>query len=269
VTVWPSMPAEVTAISTIPYKWNGALVFTSDANPRMYNAPKNTFLPRVGIAVRLSDHSSFWDAGFPALMVTDTSFFRNPHYHQASDTPDTLDYPFLARVTAGDPMRLVPTIEKLVREVDPGLRLRAAKTYSSVVDHSIVTERIMAALGGFFGLLALLVACLGIFGAMAFQVSRRVNEIGLRMALGASRGSIVALMLREVAFLLVVGCVIGGAAAAALTGLTRKMLFGVSPTEPLVFALAAVVLGLAAFAAGWIPARRASLVDPMVALRHE
>jgi predicted permease len=176
---------------------------------------------------------------------------------------------FLVKARAGDPMHLVPTLERAVREVDPGLRLRAPRTYSAVIDRTISTERIMAALGGFFGLLALIVACLGIFGAMAYQVSRRINEIGLRMALGASRGGIAGLVLREVAVLLMAGCVIGGAGAAGLTGLTRKMLFGVTPTEPGVFVVAAMVLGTAAFLAGWMPARRASRVDPMVALRHE
>ena len=119
------------------------------------------------------------------------------------------------------------------------------------------------------GLLALLVACLGIFGVMAYQVSRRINEIGVRMALGASRGGILALILREVAVMLTMGCLIGGAAALMLTGLARKMLFGITPTEPGVFAVASLVLGLAALAAGWLPARRASRVDPMAALRHE
>jgi predicted permease len=178
-------------------------------------------------------------------------------------------YSYLARVTAGDPMRLNPVIEKVVREADPGLRLRSAQTYSAIVDRSIVTERIMAALGGFFGLLALIVAGLGIFGVMALQVSRRVNEIGLRMALGASRGSIVTLVMREVVVMLGAGCLLGGSAALTLTGLTRKMLFGTTPTEPGVFATAAVVLGVAAFTAGWLPAHRASRVDPLVALRHE
>ncbi len=178
-------------------------------------------------------------------------------------------YSYLARVTGGDPMRLGPALEKVVPEADPGLRLRTAQTYSAVVDRSIVTERIMAALGGFFGLLALIVAGLGIFGVMAFQVSRRINEIGLRMALGASRRGIVALVMREVAVMVVAGCLLGGAVAVTLTGLTRKMLFGTTPTDPGVFATAAVVLGAAAFAAGWLPARRASRVDPMVALRHE
>jgi predicted permease len=178
-------------------------------------------------------------------------------------------YSFLARVSTGDPLRLSPVLEKVVREADPGLRLLTPQTYSEIVDRSIATERIMAALGGFFGLLALIVACLGIFGVMAYQVSRRINEIGLRMALGASRGGIMALVLREVAALLLAGCTIGGTAALALTGLTRKMLFGVTPTEPGVLALAAVGLCVAAFAAGWLPARRAARVDPLVALRHE
>jgi predicted permease len=178
-------------------------------------------------------------------------------------------YTFLVRVAAGNPMRLAPALEKLVREADPSLRLRTTQTYSAVVDRSIVTERIMATLGGFFGLLALLVACLGIFGVMAFQVSRRINEIGLRMALGASRSGIVALVLRDVAVMLVAGSLIGAAAALTLTGLAGKMLFGITPAQPAVFALPAVVLAVAALAAGWLPARRASRVDPMVALRHE
>jgi len=186
--------------------------------------------------------------------------------HEGDQPPN---YTFLARVTAGDPMRLAPALEKLVREADPGLRLRNPQTYSAVVDRSIVTERIMAALGGFFGLLALLVACLGIFGVTAFQVSRRIHEIGLRMALGASRGSVVALVLREVAVMLAVGSPIGAAAAICLTGLARKMLFAVKPAQPAVFALAAAALAVAALAAGWFPARRASRIDPMMALRHE
>jgi len=89
------------------------------------------------------------------------------------------------------------------------------------------------------------------------------------MALGASRGGIVALVLRDVAMMLLVGSAIGGGMAFALAGLARKMLFGVTPADPGIFAAAAIVLGGAAFAAGWLPARRASLVDPMIALRYE
>jgi len=179
------------------------------------------------------------------------------------------NYKYLAMVTTGNPLRLAPALEKLVREADPGLRLGTPQTYSALVDHSIVTERIMATLGGFFGILAVIIACLGIFGLMAFRVSLRTNEIGLRMALGASRGGIVALVLREVARMLVVGSLAGAAVALTLTGLAEKMCFGIKTTHAAAFALPAAVLAVAALAAAWFPARRASRVDPMVALRHD
>jgi predicted permease len=192
-----------------------------------------------------------------------------PWLQREGDQPSS--YAFLARVARGDPQRLVPAADALVREIDPRLRLRTQWpwTYSALVDSELVTERIMATLGGFFGLLALLVACLGMFGAMAFQVSRRINEIGLRMALGARPSGIVTLVLRDVAVMLVAGSAIGAVAARLLTGLAGKMLFGVAPTQPGVFFVAAGVLAVAALAAGWVPARRASRVDPLVALRHE
>ena len=179
------------------------------------------------------------------------------------------NYRFLARVAGGDPMRLVSSLDGLLREADPGLRVVRPQSFAAFVDGTIVTERIMATLGGVFGLLALTVACLGIFGVTAFQVSRRINEIGLRMALGARRGNIVLLVLREVAANMVAGCAIGAAAALTLTGLAREMLFGLTAQEPGVFGVAAALLCAAAIAAAWLPARRASRVDPMTALRHE
>jgi predicted permease len=178
-------------------------------------------------------------------------------------------YSYLARVVAGDPMRLVPGLDRVIREADPALRVRAARTYATIVDQSIVTERTMATLGGFFGVLALLVAALGMFGVLAFQVGRRTNELGVRMALGASRRTMMGLVLREVVVMVVAGVSIGAGGALVLTGLARKMLFGLTPTDPSVFAVAASVLAVAAVLAGWLPARRASRVDPLVALRHE
>jgi ABC-type antimicrobial peptide transport system permease subunit len=118
-------------------------------------------------------------------------------------------YTYMARVAGGDPMRLAPAMERAVPEVDSALRLRDPQTYAEAVDRSTLNERMMATLGGFFGLLALLAACLGIFGIMAFQVSRRINELGVRMALGATRINIVSLVLREVAMLLIPGCAAG------------------------------------------------------------
>jgi anaerobic selenocysteine-containing dehydrogenase len=132
-----------------------------------------------------------------------------------------------------------------------------------------VTERILATLGGAFGLLALIVAGLGVFGVLAFQVARRTNELGVRMALGASRRTVMALVLRDVIVMVVAGVALGAGGALVLTGLVHKLLFGLGPTDPLVFAVAASILASAAVLAGWLPARRASRVDPLVALRHE
>ena len=213
--------------------------------------------------VGLVKDAKYTDLRQPVLKTTYIPLAQREFEQQPSN------YDFLVRVAAGHPVHMVPALEKAVRETDPGLRIRMVRTYSQIVDRSIATERILATLGGFFGMLALMVACLGIFGAMAFQVSRRVNEIGLRMALGASRGGIVVLVLREVAGMLAMGCVLGASAALTLTGLARKILFGVTPAEPGAFALAAAVLGIAALAAGWLPARRAARIDPMTALRHE
>jgi ABC-type antimicrobial peptide transport system permease subunit len=166
-------------------------------------------------------------------------------------------------------MRLVPSLDRLVREVDPALRVRTVRTYRAVVDQSIATERTMAALGGVSGVLALLVAALGVFGVLAFQVAGRTNELGVRMALGASRRTVMGLVLREVIVMVVAGVSIGAAGALVSTGLARTMLFGLTPTDPGMFVVAASVLAVTAIFAGWLPARRASRVDPLVALRDE
>jgi ABC-type antimicrobial peptide transport system permease subunit len=189
-----------------------------------------------------------------------------PWMQREGDQPS--NYSYLARMD-GNPMRLVPGLERVIREADPALRVRAARTYASIVDQSIGTERIMATFGGFFGVLALLVAALGMFGVLAFQVARRTNELGVRMALGASRRTVMSLVLREVVVMVAAGVSLGAGGALVLTGLVHKLLFGLGPTDPLVFAVAASILASAAVLAGWLPARRASRVDPLVALRHE
>ena len=177
-------------------------------------------------------------------------------------------YSYLVR-SAGDPMRLVPSLDGVVREADPALRIRTARTYRSIVDQSIATERIMATLGGAFAVLALIVAGIGMFGVLAFQVARRTNELGVRMALGATRSRMMGVVLRDVALMVVAGVSIGGAVALMLAGLADRIVFGLTPTDPAVFAVAASVLSAVAIVAGWLPARRASRVDPLVALRHE
>ncbi|HLK68940.1 MAG TPA: ABC transporter permease [Bryobacteraceae bacterium] len=178
-----------------------------------------------------------------------------------------MGYTYMARVSAGDPMRLAPLMERAMPEIDPAMRIFRPQTFEDQVNESTLNERIMATLGGFFGVLALIVACLGIFGILAFQVSRRINEIGIRMALGAARRDIVALVLREAALILVPGCLAGSLAAVVLSRFATSFLFGVTPTDPAAFGIAALALALSTLAAGYLPARRAARVDPMAALR--
>ena len=190
-----------------------------------------------------------------------------PWMQRDGDEPS--GYAFLARAATGDPLRFAPIVERLVREVDPGLHVRATYSYATLVDRSLVTERIMATLGGAFGLLALIVAGLGVFGVLAFQVARRTNELGVRAALGATPWAMTWLVLRQVAWIGLPGIAIGTGGALLVTGLARNILFDLTPTEPRLFLVAALVLAMAAALAGWLPARRAARVDPLIALRHE
>ena len=178
-------------------------------------------------------------------------------------------YKYLVRVAGGDPARLAPAAARLVREADPGLQMQDAVTYATLINRSIPAERILATLGGLFGALALVIAGIGIFALLAFQVARRTNELGVRMVLGATRGAMVGMVLKDVAWMLVPGIALGAGAALMVTGLARGILFGLTPTDPMAFGIAAAVLAAAAAAASWFPARRASRVDPLIALRHE
>jgi predicted permease len=176
---------------------------------------------------------------------------------------------YILRVADGDPRRLIPDLRRAVREADPALRVSTARPYADFVDESIGTERIMATLGGVFGGLAMLVAGLGMFGLLAYQVARRTNELGVRTALGARRGSLVLLVLRDVAVIVIWGVALGSVGAVMTAGVARALLFGLTPGDPAVLAVAGAVLASCALLAAWLPARRAARVDPLVALRHE
>ena len=175
----------------------------------------------------------------------------------------------LVHTKASNPMWVVPQIETRLRNLDPMMRLGNVRTFAEQIDRSILNERIMATLGAFFGVLALVVACLGIFGVMAFQVAQRTREFGIRLALGATRGRVTVLVLRDVSVMLVIGCVVGASTAAGLSRVVEGLLFGVTTTDPAVFLFAIALLAAASFAAAYAPARRAARVDPIVALRHE
>lgn len=176
-------------------------------------------------------------------------------------------YRYLARVAGRDPMRLAPVLERAIPQIDSALRLGMPQTYAEAVNRSTLNERMMATLGGIFGVLALVVACLGIFGLTAFQVSRRTNEIGLRIALGATKESVIRLVLRDVVVLLLPGCAAGAIAAAGLTRFVSSLLFGITAWDPAAFACAAGALAASTLVAGYVPALRAARVEPMMALR--
>ncbi len=142
-------------------------------------------------------------------------------------------------------------------------------TFEQLIDQSLIQERLMATLSGFFGALALLLAAIGLYGVLAYAVRRRTSEIGIRMALGADRTSVLWMVLRETVGLVLCGIAVGLPLALAATRLIGKFLFGLTPADPLTLAIAVVTLLATAAMAGFLPARRASSIDPMVALRYE
>ena len=168
-----------------------------------------------------------------------------------------------------DPLAVASSLRAVVRRVDPNLPIIDMKTMTAQMPDSLFVERMVAALSMVFGLLATLLAAIGLYGVMWYSVARRTREIGIRMALGAERGNVIWLVLREVALLVLLGVGIGLPVALVLSRLVQSQLFGLSATDPLTLAGAAIVLSVVALAAGYLPARRATTIDPMLALRYE
>ncbi|HET9948650.1 MAG TPA: ABC transporter permease [Longimicrobiales bacterium] len=170
--------------------------------------------------------------------------------------------------TDGPPAALARSVENAVAEVVPAASLDFT-TMSDQLAASIRPERLLAVLSGFFGALGLLLAVIGLYGTTAYSVTRRRSEIGIRIALGAMRTRVVRMVMREVGVMVAAGMILGALLALAATRLVASFLFGVAPGDPATFALAALVLGLVAGAAGALPAWRAARLDPMAALREE
>ena len=160
-------------------------------------------------------------------------------------------------------------MREVVRQIDPRLAMSNLKTQAAHIDQAISQEITLARLCTIFAILALVIACVGLYGTVAFSIERRTGEIGVRVALGAQRTGIAWLVLRDVFKLGLVGLAIGVPVAVAGSRYVESFLFGIEPNDPLVIAMAVVALLAAALIAGYVPARRASRIDPMVALRHE
>src|SRR5579864_4135596 len=181
-------------------------------------------------------------------------------------SPDGVTY---ALRTAGDPLRYVKSVHEIVREADSRIPVANVVTQAAEIDRTISREITFAKLCTGFAVLALLIACVGLYGTMSYNVARQVGEIGIRMALGAQRSAVVWMVLRRVLLLAAVGVAISVPAALIAFRLVKSLLFETQPNDPVTLALAGGVLLSATILAGYAPARRASRIDPLAALRNE
>ena len=171
--------------------------------------------------------------------------------------------------TARTPEQAFSSIRQVVNKLDPNIPVFQMKTIETQMQESLITERLVATLSAGFGILATLLAAIGLYGVMAFLVAQRTREIGVRIALGASTGDVVWLVMKEVVILAGIGIAIALAGAWALTRMVKSQLYGIEPNDPLTIAAATLAIAAVALLAGYLPARRATLVDPMYALRWE
>ena len=207
--------------------------------------------------------------------VTEDSLYEGPRegVHRQVFVPFAqADYPaevaFYVR-TSADSKSMFATLRRKVRELDSGLPVYDMKTLAGQLDETLSTERLIAVLSASFGMLATMLAALGLYGVMAFTVARRTKEIGLRMALGAAQGQVIWMVMRETLVLVAAGLAIGIPAALAVSKYVSTQLFGVKATDIASAAAALLILAVVAAGAGFLPARRASGIDPIQALRYE
>jgi predicted permease len=215
-------------------------------------------------------------------VVRDAKFFD-----LREEVPATIYLPFLQTVsdqdavlgalgamhfevrTAGDPTRMVSAVRHVAQSMDTNLALYDVRTQTDQINQTLFQERLFARLTSFFGILAALLGSCGVYGLMAFATTGRTREFGIRMALGASRGEILGMVLRETFVLLAVGIAGGIAVALEASRVVSALLYGLKPTDAATLAVAALLMMAAGAVAGYVPARRATKVDPMVALKYE
>jgi ABC-type antimicrobial peptide transport system permease subunit len=183
--------------------------------------------------------------------------------------PQTSGFAAFELRTAADPQAILPAIRKVVAEVNANMPLFNVQTESEQIDRILFQERLIARLASFFSLLALILACIGLYGLLSYEVARRRREIGIRMALGAQIRDVLRLIIKQGIALALVGAVVGIAAALGVTRYLTSMLYDVHANDPLTLIAVALLLTLVALAACFIPAHRATRLDPMITLRNE
>ena len=191
------------------------------------------------------------------------------HTIYQADTQTFAPATLLVRTAGNTPDRLARRVVETIRTLDPNRPIDHVQTLEEIRDETIAPQRLNATLIALFTALALAIATVGVAGVLAFSVSQRTNELGIRVALGAQRGEILRMILGEGAAMALVGLAVGGAAAVPLSELLKGLLFGVEPADPPTIAVSALLLVAVAVAAAWIPARRATAVDPIAALRSD
>jgi predicted permease len=235
--------------------------FFADRNPvgsRFAFGSDNAVRPNIEIVglVKDSKHGTIRDEAYPFVYIP---------YAQKADLGEITFYVH----TEQDLASLAPLLRREVNRRDGNLPIFDLKTLQQQADESMFGDRFMTFLSVCFGLLAATLAAIGLYGVMAYSVSRRIREIGIRIALGATQVSVAWLILREVMLLAMAGLLVGGPLAFALGRAVESFLFEVKASDPLVFIAASVLLGCVALLGGYLPARKAARVDPMVALRYE
>jgi putative ABC transport system permease protein len=177
--------------------------------------------------------------------------------------------PYFAVRTEHDPLALVPSVRDIVRQLNPNAMVDGVATMKQLMSNSMSRPRLYAVLLGMFAVLAAGLAAIGIYGLIAYSVAERTREFGIRIALGATRRNVIGLVLGQSAVLIGAGLVLGLGAAAAGSRYLEGLLFGIAPLDAATFFASSLLFGLVAVVASYVPGRRATSVDPMVALRHE
>ncbi len=266
----PSDTGEVHHHPDDPYGWNPSVVMINETFAKKYFAGRNP----VGMHVGFGE-----DPGTPTDMEIIGVVKDIKYTNLRDEIPPQAYLPYMADRyiggmtiyvrTVADPTLLMSSIRAKLRDLDPNIPISSMRTTEVQINNSLSTERMIASLSAVFGFLATLLAVIGLYGVMAYTVAQRTREVGIRMALGAAQGNVIWMIMREVLILIAIGVAAGVPASLALTKLVQSQLFGLSPHDPATLVFATVALAFVASAAGYVPALRASRLDPMKALRYE